>query len=54
MTVKDLIVLSENRLVFLNQARSDAVRIGDVVRLEQIDQEIISTQITLDQLRTLV
>lgn len=54
MTINELIDLAQNRLIFLNNIRGEAVRMGDATRVEQLDEEIIKTQLTLDQLRTLV
>ena len=54
MTVADLIKLAENRLSTLNSARSTAVSLGQDARIAEIDAEILSTDATLVQLRSLV
>jgi hypothetical protein len=53
MTIQELILLASNRLAALNTARSTAVGVGNVQRLNDIDAEITETQATLDKLNTL-
>jgi hypothetical protein len=54
MTVEELIVLMERKLTTLNVARTSATNIGDLNQIVFLDGQIILTQTTLDQLRTLV
>jgi len=54
MTIEQLIKLTENRLLYLQGARSAAWASGDVMGVAQADEQIAETQLTLDQLKTLV
>ena len=54
MTVADLIKLMQNRIAALNGQRNTAVSVGDVEQILIIDGQIEATQITLDQLKTLL
>jgi hypothetical protein len=53
MTLSDLITIMTNRLASLNGARGSAVSVGDLVQVAKLDAEIVETQQTLDQLRSL-
>lgn len=53
MSLEDLIRLMEARLSALNSARASAASIGDLNEVTRLDADIATTQITLDQLRTL-
>jgi len=53
MSVEDLIRLMEARLAALNSARASAAQVGDLNEVTRLDADIATTQITLDQLRTL-
>ena len=54
MTVADLSKLMQNRIAALNGQRNTAVSVGDVEQILVIDGQIEATQITLDQLKTLL
>lgn len=54
MTVTELIKLMQNRIAALNGQRNTAVSVGDVEQILVIDGQIEATQITLDQLKTLL
>lgn len=54
MTITDLIKLMQNRIAALNGQRNSAVAVGDVEQIIAIDSQIEATQITLDQLKTLL
>lgn len=54
MTITDLIKLMQNRIAALNGQRNSAVAVGDVEQILSIDAQIEQTQITLDQLKTLL
>jgi hypothetical protein len=54
MTLEQLIRLMEARIAHLNNARATAAANGDVTQVMVIDENIVQTQTTLDQLRTLV
>ena len=53
MSIEDLIRLMEARLAALNSARASAAGIGDLAQVTIIDADVVKTQTTLDQLRTL-
>ena len=53
MSLEDLIRLMEARLAALNSARASAANVGDLNEVLRLDADISTTQITLDQLRTL-
>jgi hypothetical protein len=53
MTVDQLISMAQNRLVILNEQKNQAIAVGDVIRISQLDTEIFQTETTLAQLKTL-
>jgi hypothetical protein len=53
MTIAQLITLAANRLAALNNARTTAVALGQVDRLDALDADIAETQATLDALRAI-
>lgn len=53
MSLDDLIRLMEARLAALNAARGYAAAVGDLNQVVTLDPQILQTQQTLDQLRTL-
>jgi len=53
MTIEQLIVLLQNKLQYLNNAKATAQSIGDLDELNRIDQDIITTELTLAQLKLL-
>lgn len=53
MTLADLIQLVSYKLAALNSARASAVAVGDLNQVVSLDAQISTTQITLDQLRSL-
>lgn len=54
MSIDELIRLMEARIVALNAARASAAQAGDIGQITRLDTDIVQTQTTLDQLRTLV
>lgn len=54
MTIEQLINLTENRLLYLQGARSAAWASGDADGVARLDSDIAQTQETLNQLLTLV
>lgn len=54
MTLKFLIDMCEKRLNHLTVQRASASEIGDISQIERIDAEITTTQITLNQLNSLI
>ena len=53
MSITELIRLMEAHLSALNSARASAAAIGDVAQVTRLDADVLKTQATLDQLRTL-
>jgi hypothetical protein len=53
MSITELIRLMEAHLAALNSARASAAAIGDLVQVTRLDADVLKTQTTLDQLRTL-
>lgn len=53
MTLNDLVTLMANRLATLHNARSYSMSVGDLVQVAKLDAEIVETQQTLDQLRSI-
>ena len=54
MSLAELIRLLEARIATLNIARATASANGDLQQVLLIDDDIVKTQTTLDQLKTLV
>ena len=54
MTLAELIQLVSYKLAALNSARASAVAVGDLNQVVSLDSQINLTQLTLDQLRSLV
>lgn len=44
----------QNRLIFLEDSRKRAISTGNMEQLELIDKDIISTQITINELTDLL
>jgi hypothetical protein len=53
MKIPELIKIMENKLSTLNSQRVNAETVGDIELIASIDQTVIDTQLTLDQLRSL-
>lgn len=54
MSLAELIQLVQSKLAALNSARGTAASLGDINQVILIDAQIVETQLTLDQLNTLV
>lgn len=54
LTVPELIKACERRLTHLQSVRGSAMVLGDIAQVDRLDNEIIQTQDTLNQLQTLV
>jgi hypothetical protein len=53
MTLDNLKLILVNRINTLNQQKAHAFIIGDLERVNELDAEIIDTELTLGQLNTL-
>jgi hypothetical protein len=51
MTIQELIIILQNRVLALNEARKHAANSGDPERVVQIDNDLITTNISLDQMK---
>jgi hypothetical protein len=54
MSLAELIQLVQAKLAALNSARASAAAVGDINQVVLLDAQIAETQLTLDQLKTLV
>jgi hypothetical protein len=54
MTLEELVKLVQAKLSALNSARAAAAGVGDINQVVLLDSQIVDTQLTLDQLKTLV
>ena len=54
MTPQQLIILLENRISHYTQQRSSAEQRGDITLVQLLDADILTTQSTINQLRSLV
>jgi hypothetical protein len=54
MSLAELIQLVQAKLAALNSARASAAAVGDINQVVLLDVQIAETQLTLDQLKTLV
>lgn len=50
MTLQELITIMQNRLITLNEAKKAATAAGDLERLIQIDGDVLTTTIVIQQL----
>jgi hypothetical protein len=53
MSISELIQLVSYKLAALNSARASAFSVGDLPQVVALDTQILQTQLTLDQLKTL-
>jgi len=53
MTIEKLIDLVDRRLTYLRLLRDNAEQIGDLTRVEELDEEIQTSTNTANQLRSL-
>lgn len=51
MKIAELITLSENKLMALNNEMTGAVQRGDVAEIDRLDALIVETQQTIDTLK---
>lgn len=54
MRLEDLVRLLEARLAALNGAVATATSLGEAGRIAQLEAEVLTTQDTLDRVRTLL
>ena len=51
MKIEELLFIIQNRVITLNIARAAAVNSGDIENVIKIDGDLLSTQITIQQLK---
>lgn len=51
MRLDELLVIMQNRLLTLNEARKAAVNAGDLERVVQLDGDLLSTVTSIEQLK---
>jgi hypothetical protein len=54
MTLHEVLVIMNNRVITLNEARKAAVAAGDLEKVIQIDGDLMSTFTTIDQLKNTI
>lgn len=54
MTIEQLIQLTSNKLVILNEQKKQATQMGDIVKVTELDTEIFNTETTLTKLKSLL
>lgn len=52
MKIDELIALTENRLIILNEQKKQATLMGDASRLAELDTVIFETETTLAKLKS--
>jgi hypothetical protein len=50
MTIDEVLVIMQNRLLTLNAARTAAIAAGDLERVNQIDGDLLTTYSSIDQI----
>ena len=53
MTIQELITLLQNKISFLNSQKSMCEATGDINGVSRLEDQITTTQITLDKLNSL-
>lgn len=53
MTIEQLIEMTQNRLTILNEQKIQYTKLGDVVKVTELDTEIFKTETTLNKLKSL-
>jgi hypothetical protein len=51
MTVQELLVIMQNRLLTLNEARKSAINLGDLEQVNRIDGDLITTYATVEKIQ---
>lgn len=54
MTLNEIFTILENRLMTLKNAKINAVNGGDLENVIKIDNDIITTQITIDEIKEIL
>lgn len=51
MTLNEVLVIMQNRIVTLNEARKAAATAGDLDRVNQVDGDLLTTLSTIERLK---
>lgn len=51
MKIEEILTILQNRLLSLNEARKVAINTGDMERLVQIEGDILTTYLSIDQIK---
>lgn len=51
MTLQELLVIMQNRLLTLNEARKSAINLGDLEQVNRIDGDLITTCATVEKIQ---
>jgi hypothetical protein len=51
MKIEDILIILQNRLITLTEARKSAVSAGDLERVVQIDGDLMSTVSTIETMK---
>lgn len=54
MTIQQLIELTSNKLIILNEQKKQSIQMGDVTKVTELDTEIFNTETTLAKLKSVL
>jgi hypothetical protein len=54
MTIDQLIQLTSNKLVILNEQKKQATQMGDILKVTELETEIFNTETTLTKLKSVL
>jgi len=54
MSIEEILVILQNRIAVLNEARKHAVNSGNLDQVISVDADLLSTQTSIDQIKTTV
>ena len=53
MTIQEIIAMCERRIVYLESVKGSALALGDIAQVDAIDEDIATTQATLNTLKAI-
>ena len=54
MKLGEILIVMQNKIALLNEARKTAVATGDLLKVTQIDDEILTTSISINALQNVL
>lgn len=54
MTLTEVLLILQNRMIALDQARKAAVSSGDLANIIKIDEDILTTQSSIQRIQTML